>query len=195
MKPTLVRIAVALLVAFTFCDHATCADAGMQVVETSLRVAGGVDPSNIVKYYALHGDFGFHLWASADRWFADRNMEARWVIEPWVAYVDDDHGIHQTSSFEIGVSPLFGKLTFFADSRLRPFIEGGEGILYTDLRKQRFGTRVQFSSQFGAGLEYQIGPDLSVSFAARIRHMSNAGLASSNPGVNTLFGLIGVTFR
>jgi len=25
--------------------------------------------------------------------------------------------------------------------------------------------------------------------------MSNAGLASSNPGVNTYFGLVGLTFR
>ena len=51
------------------------------------------------------------------------------------------------------------------------------------------------ASQFGAGFEDDIRPDLSFTFAARIRHMSNAGLASSNPGVNTYFGLVGLTFR
>jgi len=164
------------------------------LAEWSLRYAAGVNPENLIQYYALHATFGFPFWQSADRWFTDHGMTGRWEIEPWVAGVVDHHGIHQTSSFEIGVSPIFGKL-IFGDWRLRPFIEGGEGILYTDLRKQRFGTPINFSSQFGAGLEYEIKPGVDLTFSARIRHMSNAGLASSNPGVNTYFGLIGVTFR
>jgi hypothetical protein len=166
----------------------------LHIAEWSLRYAGGLDPSNIVQYYAIHGDIGIPFWQSADRWFSGHGMTARWIIEPWVAYVVDHHGPHQTSSFEIGVSPLFGKLAF-GDARLRPFIEGGEGIMYTDLRKQHLGTPFNFSSQFGAGLEYQIRPDLTFTFAARIRHFSNAGTATKNPGVNTLFGLVGVTFR
>ncbi len=194
MKRIYVVIALAFLGSFVCRSDVAHAD-GLRVVETSVRFGGGVDPSNIIEYYALYGDFGFRLWDSADRWFSDRNMEARWVIEPWVAYVDDSHGIHQTSSFEIAVSPLFGKLTFLADSRLRPFIEGGEGIVYTDLRKQRLGTRVQFSSQFGGGLEYQINDGLAFTIAARIRHISNAGMASSNPGMTAAMGLIGFTFR
>ena len=169
-------------------------DVGWHVEETTIRFAGGVNPSALIQYYAIHGDVGFRLWERADRWFSDRNMTALWIIEPWAAFVSDQHGIHKTDSFEIGVSPLFAKLTF-GTARLQPFIEGGEGLVYTDLRKQRYGTRVLFSSQIGAGVEYQIRPDLAFSFAARLRHTSNAGLASSNPGVNTLFGLIGLTFR
>jgi hypothetical protein len=165
-----------------------------RLAEWSLRFAGGLNPENVIQYYALHATFGFPFWQSADRWFSGHGMTARWEMEPWAAYVVDHHGIHQTSSFEIGLSPLFGKI-LFGDWRLRPFIEGGEGIMYTDLRKQRFGTPINFSSQFGAGLEYEIRPGLDFTFAARIRHMSNAGLASSNPGVNTYFGLVGLTFR
>ncbi len=175
-------------------DTSPTAHCGPRLEEWSLRFAGGLNPQNVIQYYALHGSVGFPFWESADRWFTAHGMTARWIVEPWAAYVVDHHGIHQTSSFEIGVSPLFGKLTF-GDWRLRPFIEGGEGIMYTDLRKQRFGTPINFSSQFGAGLEYQLRPDLTLTFAARIRHMSNAGLASSNPGVNTYFGLVGLTFR
>jgi Lipid A 3-O-deacylase (PagL) len=182
----------------TRADDATAAphanDCRLHIAEWSLLIAGGVNPSNVIQYLALHGDLGFPLWESADRWFTKHNMTARWIVEPWIAFVDDQHGIHKTESFEIGISPLFGKLTF-GDWRVRPFIEGGEGIMYTDLRKQRFGTPFNFSSQFGAGLEYQIRPDLTFTFAARIRHMSNAGLASTNPGINTYFGLVGLTFR
>lgn len=173
---------------------ARAADSGMRVAETAVRFAGGINPSTQIQYYALHGDVGFRLWERADRWFTDRNVNARWIIEPWVAFVSDEHGIHKAQSFEIGVSPLFGKLTF-GDSRLRPFVEGGEGILYTDLRKQHFGTRVQFSSQIGAGLEYEINADLAFTFAARLRHMSNASIAGSNHGLNTYMGLVGFTFR
>ncbi len=121
-------------------------------------------------------------------------MTARWIIEPWVALVSDNHGLHQTDSFEIGVSALFARVTF-GERAFRPFVEGGEGILYTDLRKQDYGTRIQFSSQIGAGFEYQIRPDLAFTCSARLRHTSNGGLASSNPGVNTIFGLVGFTFK
>jgi hypothetical protein len=190
----IVRIALAAALCGAMHAPALGADGGLDVVETSLRIAGGVNPSALIQYYAIHGDVGFRFCERVDRWFADRSMTALWIIEPWVAFVSDQHGLHQTDSFEIGVSPLFAKVTF-GDWQLRPFLEGGEGILYTDLRKQRYGTRVLFSSQIGAGVEYQIRPDLAFSFAARLRHTSNAGLASTNPGVNTLFGLIGLTFR
>ena len=67
--------------------------------------------------------------------------------------------------------------------------------MYTDLRKQDLGTRLQFTSTIGAGLEYEVKPGMSIGLQARLRHMSNAGMATSNPGVNTFFGLVGLTFR
>jgi hypothetical protein len=169
-------------------------DGSLAIGETGVRIAGGVNPSSKIEYYAIHAHAGVPLWQSADRWFSDRKVTARWIVEPWVAFVSDRYGLHQTDSFEIGVSPLFARLIFGAGV-LRPFVEGGEGILYTDLRKQDYGTRIQFSSQIGAGLEYRIRPDLAFAFSARLRHTSNGGLASSNPGVNTLSGLVGFTFR
>jgi lipid A 3-O-deacylase PagL len=165
-----------------------------RVREWGLRAGGGLNPSSKIEYYALHPYAGFSLWSKADRWFAARNIEARWLVEPWGAYVRDAHGKHQTDSFEIGINALFFKLTF-DDGKVRPFVEAGEGLLYTDLRKQDLGTRFQFSSQLGAGLEYVIRPDLGLLLGARFRHISNAGLAKSDPGINTAFGLVGVTFR
>lgn len=162
--------------------------------EWGVRAGGGVNPSSVIEYYALHPYLGLALWEPASDWFAKYDIQALWLVEPWVAYVRDAHGKHQTDSFEIGVTALSARLVF-GDGPWRPFLEGGEGIVYTDLRKQDLGTRVQFTSQIGAGVDYEIRPGMTVGFQARIRHMSNAGMASSNPGINTIYGLVGVSFR
>ena len=166
----------------------------IELREWGVRAGGGIAPSSEIQYYALHPYVGLALWEPASNWLEQHGMHALWMIEPWVAYVNDDHGKHKTDSFELGVSPLFIRLAF-GDWALRPFVEAGEGIVYTDLRKQDLGTRIQFTSQFGAGLEYEIKPGMAIGLQARIRHMSNAGMASSNPGINTVFGLVGLTFR
>jgi hypothetical protein len=159
------------------------ADGGAFTVrETGVHIAGGVNPSSFVEYYALHGHVGISLWDSIDRWFHERNMTARWIIEPWVALVSDNHGLHQTDSFEIGVNALFARVTF-GERAFRPFVEGRGHP--TDLRKQDYGTRIQFSSQIGVGLEYRFDPTSLSRSRASAPHLE-WGLASSNPGVNTI---------
>jgi hypothetical protein len=166
----------------------------VELREWGVRAGGGINPSSQIQYYAIHPYFGLSLWDPASRWFEQYGIRALWMIEPWVAYVNDDHGAHQTDSFEIGVNALFIRLVF-GDRIVRPFVEAGEGAVYTDLRKQDLGTRLQFTSTIGAGLEYEIQPGMAIGLQARFRHMSNAGMASSNPGINTVFGLVGLTFR
>lgn len=167
----------------------------VELGEWGIRAGGGINPSSKIEYYAIHPYVGLSLWGSGSRWAETRGIRLFWMIEPWAAFVNDDHGEHQTSSFEIGVSPIFVRAVFNTNGALHPFVEAGEGAVYTDLRKQDLGTRLQFTSQFGGGLEWQIRPDLAVGIQARFRHMSNAGMASSNPGINTVYGLVGVTFR
>lgn len=162
--------------------------------EWGVRAGGGIAPSSQIQYYALHPYAGIALWDPVSRWFDQYGIKALWMLEPWVAYVDDDHGKHRTSSFEIGLNAIFFRLVF-GDGALRPFLEGGEGAVYTDLRKQDLGTRLQFTSTIGGGLEYQLSPGTTLGLQVRYRHMSNAGMSSSNPGINTVFGLLGLTFH
>ncbi len=162
--------------------------------EWGVRAGGGVAPSSEIQYYAVHPYAGLALWDPVSRWFEQYGVRALWMLEPWAAYVDDDHGRHQTSSFELGINAIFFRFVF-GDHALRPFIEGGEGAVYTDLRKQDLGTRLQFTSQIGGGLEYEISPGVALGLQVRFRHMSNAGMSSSNPGINTVYGLLGLTFH
>jgi opacity protein-like surface antigen len=158
------------------------------------RSGGGIAPSSHIEYYALHPYVGLAIWDPVSRWFDRYGIRALWLVEPWVAYVNDDHGKHRTDSFEIGLTALSARLVF-GERSWRPFLEGGEGVVYTDLRKQDLGTRIQFTSQIGGGLEFDVTPGMSLGLQLRYRHMSNAGMASSNPGINTVYGLVGLTFR
>jgi opacity protein-like surface antigen len=162
--------------------------------EWGVRAGGGIAPSSEIQYYAIHPYVGLAVWDPVSRWFDQYGIRALWMLEPWAAYVDDDHGAHQTSSFEIGISAIFFRFVF-GDYALRPFLEGGEGAVYTDLRKQDLGTRLQFTSQIGGGLEYEISPGVALGLQVRYRHMSNAGMSSSNPGIDTVYGLLGLTFH
>jgi opacity protein-like surface antigen len=192
------RIVRTIVLAMVAClASATLAGAEGNCVELrewGVRAGGGINPSSEIQYYAIHPYFGLSIWDPASRWFEQYGIRALWMIEPWVAYVNDDKGPHKTDSFEIGVNALFIRLVF-GDRVVKPFVEAGEGAVYTDLRKQDLGTRLQFTSTIGAGLEYEIQPGMSVGLQARLRHMSNAGMATSNPGINTIFGLVGLTFR
>ena len=172
------------------CAEGSC----IELREWGVRAGGGINPSSQIQYYAVHPYVGLSLWDPASRWLDQYGIRALWMIEPWVAYVNDDHGTHKTDSFEIGLNALFIRLVF-GDWVVRPFVEAGEGAVYTDLRKQDLGSRLQFTSTIGGGLEYEIQPGMSLGLQARFRHMSNAGMASSNPGINTIFGLLGLTFR
>ncbi len=189
------RTLVFVMLAFLAGSGTAAADVDHLVVrEWGVRAGGGVNPSSEIQYYAAHPYVGLAIWDPVSQWFEGYGIRALWMIEPWIAYVNDAHGRHKTESFEIGLNALFIRLVY-GDGVLRPFIEAGEGAVYTDLRKQDLGTRLQFTSTIGAGLEYAISPDAAVGLQVRFRHMSNAGMASSNPGINTIFGLIGVSFR
>jgi hypothetical protein len=162
--------------------------------EWGVRAAGGVSDATAIQYYAVHPFVGFRLWQGADQWLEEHHLELRWVIEPWVAFVRDPRGPNKTESFEIGANLLFLRL-YIADWKVRPFIEGGEGVLYTDLRKQGLGSRFQFSNQIGGGVEWAIRPDMSLAASVRWRHISNGDLYEHNAGLNHIIGFLGLTFR
>jgi len=187
-------LAITLLAASILtCVVSNAAADGPRVDETTIRFAGG--GSRRVQFYGMYGDFGFRFWESADRWLTDHGVTGRWVLEPWISFVNDEHNPHPNNGLEFGIDALFGKVTF-GDGRLRPFLEGGEGVLYTTRRKQTLGNGgFFFASQIGGGLEYDIRPGMAFTFALRYRHISTAGITNSNAGLNTPMALIGLSFR
>ena len=82
----------------------------------------------------------------------------------------------------------------FKTTRIRPYIEGGIGGIYTDWRVKGQGSKLNFNPQLGIGAEWTFGTDVIYLFALRLNHISNAGLDDDNRGVNSAVFVIGRFF-
>jgi hypothetical protein len=80
-----------------------------------------------------------------------------------------------------------------------PYLQLGAGALGNDIYKGRaqmeVGEAFEFVLQGDAGLRYLINDQWSISAEAGYRHISNADLASRNEGLNSLGGLMQVSYR
>ncbi len=89
-----------------------------------------------------------------------------------------------------GFNPLVLKWNFVGGRKVAPFVELAGGTLFTTHDVPRFTSPVNFRS--GAALGIHIfGQRANGILAVRYEHISNAGLASPNPGINTVQVQIG----
>ena len=154
-----------------------------------LRLAYGVGSRDNLSFFSVVPRLSMYLPEGIDRPLAAHHLHAEWVSEVILSSINDG-----SSTVEAGLTPLFFSLRYDRGQALVPFVEGGEGLLYTDLRGERLGSRFQFSSQAGAGLHWLLDENLAVTAAYRLRHISDAGITRQNSGLNTDFYMIGVTY-
>lgn len=76
---------------------------------------------------------------------------------------------------------------------LRPYVEAGIGLVYTDFQVHGQGLRVNFNPQLGVGAEIKAG-ERTWFTALRLHHLSNGGLHHDNRGVNSAVLQVGVFF-
>ena len=90
-----------------------------------------------------------------------------------------------------GFSPLGLKWNFAARGRVEPYLELNGGTLFTN-RDVPAGTgSVNFTDAAAFGV-HLLGDKWAWSVEARYMHISNAGLSSLNPGINTLQFRLGI---
>src|ERR1700756_122461 len=101
--------------------------------------------------------------------------------------------VFQPTNTAYGVSfdPLGLKWNFEHHGRLSPYLELCGGALFTDHNVPTGTNTVNFTPQaaFGAHI---LGAKYNVSLEVRYPHLSNAGLATPNPGINTVQVRLGV---
>lgn len=96
-------------------------------------------------------------------------------------------------AMEAAINLLF-TYNFETGTRFVPFFSAGAGFLYTNLDVNELGSKFNGSPQGGIGVKYFLDDTTALSVMGRIRHISNAGTASPNRGVDQGFILFGIDF-
>jgi len=94
------------------------------------------------------------------------------------------------TAYGAGIDPVGLKWNFAGRGRWSPYLELAGGVLFTSHDVPAGTNSVNFLSSLALGM-HLLGPRYDWSLEARYMHISNAGLATPNPGINTLQVRIG----
>lgn len=164
--------------------------------QTVGMVVGGMLPvrvmegqSSILNGVAVHPSWHITL--------TDPIGDGRWRGSVAVGVEAAFLGITQpTGAYGIGLTPKL-IYTFTSFGRLKPFIEGGGGPLWTnfDGRIPEQGSDFNFLVWGSAGANYDLTARWALNAGLRFSHISNADTDSPNRGVNYLLPFIGVSAK
>lgn len=91
----------------------------------------------------------------------------------------------QNTAYGVGVNPFAFKWILDTKRSVAPYFELGGGTLFTNNQVPAGTSRVNFTTGGAVGLHF-LQSKHNVSAELRFMHISNAGLASPNPGINTV---------
>ena len=89
------------------------------------------------------------------------------------------------TAYGIGLNPFALKWNFGDSRKNVPYLELGGGVLFTNTDVPEGTSRVNFTTSGALGLHF-LRSKYNWSAELRFMHISNAGLATPNPGINTL---------
>ena len=95
------------------------------------------------------------------------------------------------TAYGVGFDPLALKWNFVRRGRISPYVELCGGTLFTNHEVPTFANTVNFTDQAALGMHI-LGAKHNVTLELRYMHISNAGLANLNPGVNTVQVRLGI---
>jgi lipid A 3-O-deacylase len=95
------------------------------------------------------------------------------------------------TAYGAGINPLNLKWNFATRGSIVPYIELSGGTLFTSQDVPTGTDRVNFTSCAAIGAHF-LGERRNWSIELRYMHISNAGLTSPNPGINTVQVRLGV---
>jgi hypothetical protein len=94
------------------------------------------------------------------------------------------------TAYGAGVNPFAFKWALDTHRSVVPYFELGGGALFTNTKVPEGTSRINFTSSGALGLHF-LGSKHNISAEVRFMHISNAGLAAPNPGINTIQFRIG----
>jgi hypothetical protein len=115
-------------------------------------------------------------------------------IEPFASIITSLKKETAKGDNEFGLALPVLTYYFNLGSNFSPYITGGLGIMYKDLRGYNTGGNFTFMETAGVGLSYFINEQIAVSAEWRFRHMSNASIYEDNAPVNSGLFLAGLSY-
>jgi len=85
-------------------------------------------------------------------------------------------------------------LDFLNGDIIKPYVEGGIGIIYTDFQVRGQGLKINFNPQMGIGAEFNSSSKGAYFLSLRLHHISNGGIDDDNRGVNSALMIFGRYF-
>jgi hypothetical protein len=98
------------------------------------------------------------------------------------------------NAFAEGFNPVNLKWNFTDCRRAVPFVELGGGVLFSDYDVPNGTSHVNFLTHGTFGIQLFNDDRRAVTASVRFEHISNAGLAVPNPGINTVQFLLGLNW-
>jgi len=95
------------------------------------------------------------------------------------------------TAYGAGFDPLGLKWNFERHGRISPYLELTGGTVFTNHSVPTGTNTVNFTDQAALGMHI-LGTRRNVSVELRYMHISNAGLATPNPGINTVQVRLGI---
>jgi lipid A 3-O-deacylase len=145
------------------------------------------DPTNNINLYMVSG---FALYDYDKVWRHKAPEQLMFKVEGSIGAAHDQKTRLVSS---MNIFALY-YLDMFKTCKLKPYIEGGIGIIYTDFQIRGQGLRLNFNPQLGIGTEIKAGNDNIYYLSLRLHHISNGGLDDENRGINSVMGMIGYYF-
>ena len=180
-------LTLSLAASFLFAGTPTPADAEL-ISHGPVLAVGFTDETEGELYYpSLGWRFNYGCFSSLSNSFERAvGTTLTFAIEPMVSAVTGDQ-----DSFELQVLPMFRLEPSGNNQRnFVPFLEGGVGLIYSEIDNFNKGSDILFTDNIGAGVRL---PYQGLSLAYRFRHISHAGLwANSNSGINTHFVVLSI---
>jgi len=89
------------------------------------------------------------------------------------------------TAYGVGINPFAFKWALDTHGSVVPYLELGGGTLFTNSKVPEGTSRINFITGGAAGLHF-LRSKHNISAEVRYMHISNAGLATPNPGINTI---------
>ena len=131
------------------------------------------------RFASIYPYFGKIMTDPVGQGWLRGNVEV--IIEGAFSYVHKNQ-----NTYSSGVNLLARYNLLPSSDKWRPYIQGGFGIVYTNLRKHNFGSNFNFASNAAGGIQYFFNQENSINLELRYLHFSNAGLDSDNSGLNMI---------